>query len=186
MYLVGMNAPMKSTSRPNSRSDPSPDPELDDPRYLFGDAVAASGVSANTLKSWLSRKPEAVPLGVFDREALGKGSSRAFTLRRLISIAIAAELVRLGIQPSAAGAQAHTLTDTTIRRGKIGFLDDARFLAVYPDNRSVTLSEEGGPISDLFIFTRKVKRPASCAVLDIAAIIANVKDSLSKRRKANG
>jgi hypothetical protein len=80
----------------------------DKPKFLLGDAAAASGLSPNTLKAWLARG--IVELGGYDHEASGKGSSRLFTLRSMLSIALAADLVRLGLSPTRAVLPAFAAT----------------------------------------------------------------------------
>lgn len=84
---------------------------LDVPKLLLGDAAYAAGVSANLLKAWLSREPLVIKLGEHDQMALGKGSARVLTLRRVIQIALTAELVRLAVAPQRAGKLSFIITD---------------------------------------------------------------------------
>jgi hypothetical protein len=84
---------------------------LDVPQFLLGDAAFTAGLSTTVLKAWLSRPPFVISLGEADTKPLGKGSARIFTLRRIVNIAVTAELVRLGITPKQAGAIGFHLTD---------------------------------------------------------------------------
>lgn len=89
----------------------APEIDLDSPAWLLNSVAASTGVGLAVLKAWLSRDPVVVPLGPYDQEARGKGSARLFTLRRVLAVAITAELVRLGIAPSRAGELATTFMD---------------------------------------------------------------------------
>jgi hypothetical protein len=94
-------------------SSPSPfprDPLLDDPLYKLGDAAEAAALDVALLRSWLDREP-IIELGRFDQAPQGTGKPRLLTLRRIIAIAIAAELVELGIITSRAGRIATLFTD---------------------------------------------------------------------------
>jgi hypothetical protein len=84
---------------------------LDVPQFLLGDVAYTAGLSTAVLKAWLSRPPVIVPLGASDMKALGKGSARILTLRRVINICVTAELVRLGLTPKHAGAMSFHITD---------------------------------------------------------------------------
>lgn len=84
---------------------------LDVPQFLLGDAAFTAGLSTTVLKAWLSRPPFVISLGEADTKPLGKGSARIFTLRRIVNIAVTAELVRLGVTPKQAGAIGFHMTD---------------------------------------------------------------------------
>ena len=166
----------------------SRDPELDEARYLPGDAAAAAGLSMPVLKAWVSREPVVIRFGPHDRQPLGKGSARVFTLRRVLCLAFTAELVRLGLKPSSAGAVAYAYTDSD--RSQLKLSDDV-FLVVFPGDETddkglhfnfvpsdskVSLQEmlarDSAPVAD----------PAtSCAVVDCAAIKRRVMKQLASR-----
>jgi hypothetical protein len=74
---------------------------IDEPRYLLGQVAYAAGISSGLLKAWITRK--VIFLTEYDREAHGKGSSRVFTLRTALVVALAAELVKMGISIKLAG-----------------------------------------------------------------------------------
>src|SRR3954453_14671269 len=109
------------------------DPELDEPRYLFGDVAAAATMSHSVLKAWVSREPVVIRFGPYDRQPLGKGSARVFTLRRVFCVAITAELVRLGLKASSAGVVAYAYTDSDGSRFNVA--DDA-LLVVFPGDNT--------------------------------------------------
>ena len=84
---------------------------LDIPQFLLGDAAYAADIPTNGLKAWLGRDPKVIWLGDKDTKSLGRGSARVLTLRRVINIAIVAELVRLNVAPQKAGEIAVLMTE---------------------------------------------------------------------------
>jgi hypothetical protein len=102
VYLIGM---LESTNQI------SKEPELDKPQFLLGTVAKVAGISPNLLKAWVSRDPNVIPLGDKDVGGKGKGSSRLFTLRRALNVALTAELTRIGIKASIAGKAARLVTD---------------------------------------------------------------------------
>ena len=127
------------------------DATLDVPRFLLGDLAAVTDMTETTLKAWLSREPKVIPLGPYDKPALGKGSAREFTLRRVISVAIIAELVRLGIAPAKAGFWAYTLTDVKLWAG-MDWLDESTVLFASPNADSFTFGTESTSIAEALEF----------------------------------
>jgi hypothetical protein len=109
---------------------------LDDPKYLLGHVVSATGVSASVLKAWLSREPRVIPLGPYDQQARGKGSARLFTLRRILAVGLTAELIHLGFTASRAGLLAFSFTDWSLRDSELLNQLEGPFLSVYPDNET--------------------------------------------------
>src|SRR4051812_20870107 len=87
---------------------------LDDPQYLLSDVARAAEIKVSLVKSWVSREPRVILFGPFDRPSLGKGSARVFTLRRVICVALTAELVRLGLTASRAGTASFAFTDANL------------------------------------------------------------------------
>jgi hypothetical protein len=129
------------------------DPEWDTPRFLLGDAAAASGVTPNVLKAWLAR--EIVDLDRHDLEASGKGSSRLFTLRTVLGIAVMAELVRLGLPPHRAADPAITSVKFNIHDRKSLTPNTDCLLLVFPTNMGKFIPQEGdGPVPDLLFALR--------------------------------
>ena len=88
--------------------------QLDEPKYLLGQAARAAGISTNLLKAWITRSPPVVVLSQRDRTGQGKGSSRLFTLRRVLAVSLTAELTFLGVMASRAGKIAHIVMDTQL------------------------------------------------------------------------
>jgi hypothetical protein len=88
------------------------------PQFGLSDAARAAGVTTATLKNWLYAgrigrciKKPAVVLGAFDRGSRGTGNPRLLSMRTVIQIAVIAELVAMGIEPSKAGPAAAKFTD---------------------------------------------------------------------------
>jgi hypothetical protein len=123
----------------------------DTPRFLLGDAAAASGIKPNVLKAWLAR--EIMDLGRHDLEASGKGSSRLMTLRTVLGIAVMAELVRLGLPPHRAAAPAKTSVTINIRdrKNKSAAPNTDCLLLVFPANMGKFIRQQDGvgPVPDL-------------------------------------
>ena len=117
------------------------DVQLDEPRYLLGTTAHAAGISSNLLKAWVSRTPPIIPLSDAETPIRGKGSSRLFTLRRVISVAIAFELTRLGVAASAAGKIAALVTHAVIvdatkaNRPTVDLFRTNNIIAVSPTHR---------------------------------------------------
>lgn len=127
-----MNASTKNKGR---WGEAPSDVYWDTPQFLLGDAAAAAGLKPNVLKAWLTRK--IVNMGRHDHAASGKGSSRLFTLRSVLSIALTAELVRLGLPPARAVSPADNVTELKKKIGGrvIGASPNTDcLLLVFPDN----------------------------------------------------
>jgi hypothetical protein len=160
------------------------DAVLDDARFLLADVVAVTRMSQNVIKAWLTREPHAIPLGPFDRPALGKGSSRVFTLRRVISIALTAELVRLGLAPSRAGLLAYALTDLHTRGGPP---NEKAVLIAFRDSETFMITTKPTAIGELF-----KKRPPtpdekrSAPVSFIAVSYEDIRKNVIARLKERG
>jgi hypothetical protein len=105
--------------------------DVNEPRYLLGQVAKAAGISSSLLKAWMVRK--VVVMGPHDREAHGKGSSRVFTLKRALSIALAAEMVRLGISISMAGDISANAIEMLLEdaHGDVSKID--HLMAIYPE-----------------------------------------------------
>jgi hypothetical protein len=158
--------------------------EFDTPRYVLGDAAAAAGISTSLLKAWITRDPIVVPLGVYDQVGRGKGTPRLFTLRRVISIAVTAELVALGINPSRAGNLAFGYTDHEHEEGRYIELESATFLIVEPKSTSIILAIDPKTTFDQVLkktIPSSGERPASFAVISGGAVKQRVMALLKKR-----
>ncbi len=75
---------------------------------LFGysQVCEAAGIPHSTLRNWVSSDPPAVLMKAEDRAMVGRGHALTFTFRRVVAIAITAELVRLGWRPRQAAIAA--------------------------------------------------------------------------------
>jgi hypothetical protein len=103
---------------------------VDEPRYLLGQVAFAAGLSTTLLKAWIARK--IIPMGEYDRDAHGKGSSRVFTLRRALSIGLAAQLTRMGHAASMAGIMATGAMDYALKNAGDDALKIDNLIALYP------------------------------------------------------
>jgi len=182
-YLIAMDA----TSALKLKR-PAKNAKLDVPRYLLGDLAAATGMTENVLKAWLSREPKVIPLGPHDKPGRGKGSSREFTLRRVISVAIAAELVRLGITPGRAGLWAYTLTDVKVGPTDVDWLDEGTVLFASPNTDTFAFGTKGTSIAEALEkfpvpTPDDTEPPASLAVVGYGAILRRVRERLAARGK---
>ena len=162
------------------------DAVLDEPKFLLTDVAVVTGISTNVLKSWLSREPIAVQLGPYDRQAMGKGSSRVFTLRRVLSIALAAELIRLGIAPSRSGFMAQWYTDRRIKKEDSWEQRENQLLVAHSSSDPSLLfsfiTDKSG-IIDLFEHPETGQTLKSCVVVNFKQIKADVIEGLKSRGK---
>jgi hypothetical protein len=164
-----------------------PHPVLDEPKFLLSDVAFAAEVSQPVLKAWLSREPRVVALGPYDRHAFGKGSSRVFTLRTAILIALIAELVRLGITPLRAGALSFMATNRP--EGDHG-LDWDRFagpesvLIAYAKGNAFAFVPQGTALDDVLETQPWAQeRPASFVAVSIGRVGERVEARLRSRGK---
>jgi hypothetical protein len=104
---------------------------VDEPRYLLGQVAFAAGISSTLLKAWIVRK--IIPMGEHDRDAHGKGSSRVFTLRRALSIGLAAQLTRMGHAASMAGTMATGAMNYALDKAGNDALKIDDLIALYPN-----------------------------------------------------
>lgn len=87
------------------------EPSQDIPRFLSDDVCRAAQIDFITLRNWISRDPPAITLREHDRKALKSGKPHLFTYRRVLQVALTADLVRLGFPPRKAGMMAAGFTD---------------------------------------------------------------------------
>jgi hypothetical protein len=187
MYLQGMtvtHSGKRTSSRGKSRSvkvdsvETRPDAprlienfSIDEPRYLLGQVAFAADMSSDLLKAWITRK--VVPMGEHDREAHGKGSARVFTLRRALSVALAAECVKLGMSASTAGFFATGGIDMTPKKSARDALQTNDLLSIYPRGPS------GDATADAADWNWSIKKllgpySSSCVLVNVQAIAERV------------
>jgi hypothetical protein len=116
--------------------------DVNAPQFPSDLACEAAQIDLATLKNWASRKPSAVLIG--DEERVASGEQRSvfrFTLRRVLQLAITAELVKLGLAPREASLHAAQFTDMedgelpgrqSRRMGEL-FRRHHTFMLIYPD-----------------------------------------------------
>jgi len=151
-------------------------------QFYIGEAAQAAGIDTNTCRSWLKRG--SIVLSDEDRAAAGAGRPQLLSLRRVLQIAITAELVKLGMSVKDAADAAIPFTDLgeTVTywegeeppesgRGPAELFSDASatLLVVKPDGGRVVRADRntiftdviaGQPIAFLYLdpLVRRVKR----------------------------
>jgi hypothetical protein len=110
-------------------------------RYTSGQVCAAVGITQDTLKNWVSRKPQVIFLTKGERDAVEAGGGLLFSFQRALQIALTAKIVKTGMKPRDAAIVAGSFTD--IGEGPLGdtpgrnpcklFNDGLTVLAWYPD-----------------------------------------------------
>ena len=172
MYLIGMD------SAPIRRDNP----RLDEPRYLLGQVAHAAGISANLLKSWIDR--EIIVLGRHDRTAHGKGSSRVFTLRRVLAVAVAAELVSMGMPAADAGYSGQGIVDAMLGSpGKIVLVDEGFWIVHRHKRFAITTGKPTNTIPEIFEklpFLGDDDTPASIIIISMGKIAKRVLKRLNE------
>ena len=137
--------------------------DVDAPQFFTADACRAAGIDPATLKNWITRTPSAILLSQEDklkfqeagapietepreRMAAGSGRSHLFTFRRVMQIALTAELVALGFPPRKAGMVAVGFTD--VGHGGAGYVGDGEPIRIkrlpgelYPDGWTILVAE---------------------------------------------
>ena len=86
-------------------------------RYGSATAIKAARITPKTLNNWLSRDPPAVYLNEAERREVGERKRFCFSEKRILQIALTAELVTLGVQPRRASFAAMMFTDTDMLIG---------------------------------------------------------------------
>jgi hypothetical protein len=152
-------------------------------QFYIGEAAQAAGIDTNTCRSWLKRG--SIVLSDEDRAAAGAGRPQLLSLRRVLQIAITAELVKLGMSVKDAANAAIPFTDLgetvtwwvegedppEMGRGPAELFSDASatLLAVKPDGGHVVRADRntiftevmaGEPIAFLYLdpLVHRVKR----------------------------
>jgi hypothetical protein len=77
--------------------------------FKNADIVRAVGISAATLSQWCDRG--IIELGEGDIASTGTGSPRQFSLKRVVNIALVAELIKIGVNLARAAEAAEMFTD---------------------------------------------------------------------------
>jgi hypothetical protein len=153
---------------------------VDEPRYLLGQVARAAGISSTLLKAWMAR--EVILMGPYDRDAHGKGSSRVFTLRRALAIALAAEMVKLGISIGHAGDISDFATDMILKDagGDISRIDN--LIAFYhqgPDGVSYARAQWDSRVQDL-LGENRLEGASSVMIVSVKLVAERVLRSLSE------
>lgn len=163
---------------------------LDVPRFSARDALAVGPKSYATLRSW--NDTEAFLMRESDRRSLGTGRPHLFTLRRILQIALIAEMVKFGLSPRRAGIFAAGFTDVgDAEAGWEGEPDQLNrlpgqlyptgdtLLIVYPDEDEAEIVNVHTSVSIANLFRSRTKQfPASAIIVDIGLVDARVRQTL--------
>lgn len=155
------------------------------PRWRLADVLRATGLSPHRLARWLDRG--VIQLRPYDGESDGSGAPRMFSLRRVLHIAIVAELTRLGISAARASRAALAFTD---ERGPgreacrlFGecpmFAGEPTWLVLTPaGDHVVTPGDEA--LRRLFTSDVAPGLPGCIALLDLGALVRRVDEALTQ------
>lgn len=193
-------------------------PNPDAPQFFSGDACKAAGIDGATLKNWIVRDPPVIlttdedraafaaayaqdehaigPEGPsHERMATGSGRSHLFTWRRVMQIALTAELVRLGLPPRKAGIVAAGFTDVGDGAGQWGdgpvkfdrlpgemYPSGLTVLVTSPDTDTGRVVNVGGKSSLAEVFFHGTRRAAAVALVNVNEINDRVANALGLDR----
>ncbi|MGY4803446.1 hypothetical protein [Teichococcus aerofrigidensis] len=130
-------------------------------RYTSAQTCAAADISGDTLKNWVSRRPQVVFLNQGERDQIVSRGGLLFSFQRVMQIALTNKIARTGLRPREAAliAAAFTdlgegpLADTPAREpGKL-FEEGLTVLAWYPGEtvgRVMNVRPERTLLHDLF------------------------------------
>jgi hypothetical protein len=149
---------------------------LDTPSYSLNDVAAAAGITTAEVKGMLT--DGVISLGLHDQKAR-KGVPGRFTLRRILSIALAATAVAFKMDSTAPCAIARDFTDGDARNRPWLESPQPSFLILFPETKefrfvasaNITLKEmltPSGRLTEHFI------------VLNCALMIKRVKERLAQ------
>jgi hypothetical protein len=181
--------------------------DLDAPQFFTADACKAAGIEQSTLKNWIVRSPPAILISEEDRASIGaagpshermaggSGRSHLFTFRRVMQIALCAELVRLGFPPRKAGLIAAGFTDLGI--GSFGWVGEPFKPTkrergpgeLYANGLTILVAEPETGLGRVInvdptkpklweLFYSGTQRTTSAAVVNVTAVWARVIESL--------
>src|SRR5262245_20571594 len=157
-------------------STPVAVPELDKLSYTFEEAAAGVGIKPGLLRTWITRSPIVIALGGREQKPK-KGVPGRLTLRRVIAIALVAELVALGVRPALAGSIAFNFTDGNRNDRPCLEWRQLPILLVYPQSGGFRFI----PSAELSIKAAfdDLACPASFVALSASAVIQRVKERLA-------
>jgi len=98
---------MTAITVPSNATDPAAEA-----RYGSAIACAAAGIDRKTMSNWLSRTPAVILLTEAERREAGERKRFDFDVRRIVQIALTADLVSLNMQPRRAAMCAAAFTDS--------------------------------------------------------------------------
>lgn len=153
-------------------------------RYGSAAVCAAARIDAKTINNWLSRKPSVVLLSDDERREAGERKRFSFDFRRVMQIALTAELVALGFLPRRAAECAAKFTDMSsdmkVRKPGDLFKDATTYLVIPREGEAprVVPGKEDTTIDTLL--NPEYGAPMSAAVvIRVDDIYARVRASLA-------
>ncbi|XCG52896.1 hypothetical protein ABVK49_15380 [Mesorhizobium sp. WSM2239] len=127
--------------------------DIDEPRFRISEVASATGVAANTIRSWFQRQH--LRLVETDKRAEANGVAHKLSLRSALRIGTMGALVAQGVEPSVAGWAATRWTDSGNDERLPGclFAEPLTVLCVFADGdaRVVHSPIGSGRAFDLFV-----------------------------------
>ncbi len=166
------------------------------PYYTSAETALAAGVSADTLKNWVSRKPQVILMTQEEREEVGRGRPILFSTQRVIQVAITARLVEMGWQPRAATMLAAGFTDVGHGESRT---PDGRVVRpardpgqLFPDGATLLVARPGVSVpssNDVLHVTpdspwMAVLRDEAAVVLNLNSLVQGVRLRLAEAKDA--
>ena len=149
------------------------------PQFPSDLTCEAARIDAATLKNWSSRKPPAVFIAPNERVTVGTRSFFNFSYRRVMQLALTAELVALQIPPREAAFMAAKFTDGDDIGREAGDLFKKNYTLLYVVGHEACLINvpRNTPWVSLAGFS-PWQKPASQIVLNINEIDGHVRQTL--------
>ena len=165
--------------------------DIDLPQFPSSAACAAARIDLATLKNWAVRKPSAILLTEAERGGPGRARRFAFSFRRVMQIAITADLVKLGFAPRRAVVVAAGFTE--VGDSPAGWNDEVIMQArrpgqLYPDGFTILIAHPESELAEVVnvrrnttfadVLTTHARPEEAVALVNINSVDRRVRDSL--------
>jgi hypothetical protein len=147
-------------------------PALDTPRYSLTDVAAALGITTAEIKRML------ISLGLYDQKAT-KGVRKRFTLRGVLSIALAAKAQSFGLDPGVTGLIARNFADGSPRDRPWLESPQPSFIILFTETNEFRFGSPGN-LTLKEILTPSGGLARAFVVLNCALMIQRVKERLAR------
>ncbi|MBI0432981.1 hypothetical protein [Roseomonas sp. KE0001] len=170
-------------------SDPSSD-HIE--RYSSAVACVAAGISTDKLKSWSNGPSAALLIPEDDMDRRGRGIPLLLSFRRVVHIALTAQLVRHGLRPVDAAAAAAKFTDFGDPFHDAGngvFIGKRLPGQLYQEGRTLLVVMPSHSATDSKVRLRNIKASdgatrllallsPSATIVDVSSVVAHVRTVL--------